>query len=94
MFDATTPALDRLSRRLARQEAGAEVALRFTRRDGGWKLDPDQVRAGDLTFAHEGRKVLLLDETTARAMDNLTLVVRSTAKGPRLRLRRGANRGN
>ena len=92
MLNVTKSALDRLSRRLARKEAAADVALRFTRRDGGWKLGPDQARPRDVTFAHEGRNVLLLDETAAEAMANMTLDVRNTDAGPRLRLRRIVSR--
>ena len=88
MLVVTKPAFDRLSHRLARRKATQNVALRFTRREGGWKLGPDQERPGDVTFAHDGRNVLLLDETAAKAMTNMTLDVRNTDAGPRLRLRR------
>jgi len=92
MFTVTKPALDRLSHRLARREAADDVALRFTRRAGGWKLDADRARPGDVTFAHDGRNVLLLDEAVSQGMTDLTLDVRKTDDGPRLRLRRVANR--
>jgi hypothetical protein len=92
MLTVTKPALNRLSRRLARKEAAEGVALRFTRREGGWKLGPDSARPGDVTFAHDGRNVLLLDESAAKAMANMTLGVRKTDAGPRLRLRRVADR--
>lgn len=93
MLTVTKPALDRLSHRLAHRKAAHDVALRFTRRDGGWKLGPDQERPGDVTFANDGRNVLLLDETASKAMTNMTLDVRKTDAGPRLRLRRRARRG-
>ena len=92
MFTVTTPALDRLSHRLAHKKAADDVALRFTRREGGWKLDPDRARPGDVTFAHDGRNVLLLDEAVSQGMTDLTLDVRTTDAGPRLRLHRIANR--
>jgi hypothetical protein len=88
MLIVTKCALERLSRRLAGKKAAAHVALRFTRWEGGWKLGPDQERPGDVTFAHAGRSVLLLDERAAEAMANLMLVVRKTDVGPRFRLRR------
>jgi hypothetical protein len=94
MLNVTKCALDRLSHRLACKKAGVDIALRFTRREGGWKLGPDQARPGDVTFAHDGRNVLLLDEITAEAMANMTLVVRNTDAGPRLRLRHVTNRRN
>jgi hypothetical protein len=93
MLNVTKCALDRLSHRLACKKAAADVALRFTRRDGGWKLGPDQKRPGDVVFAHEGRNVLLLDATAAQAMTDLTLLVRKTCAGARLRLRRVAGHG-
>jgi hypothetical protein len=92
MLNVTKSALDRLSDRLARREAAEDVALRFTRRDGRWKLGQDQQRPGDVKFAHEGRNVLLLDKSAAKAMANMTLDVRDTDAGPRLRLRRAAAR--
>jgi len=88
MLNVTKPALDRLIDRLTRRKAEDDVALRFTRRDGGWKLDPDRQRPGDITFTHDGRNVLLLDETAAEAMTNMTLDVRDTGAGPKLRLHR------
>ena len=92
MLNVTKPALNRLSRRLVHDEADYDIALRFTRRTGGWKLGPDQARPGDVTFAHDGRNVLLLDPTTAQDMANLRLDVRKTDAGARLRLRRIAKR--
>ncbi len=92
MLNVTKPALDRLSDRLARGDAAGEVALRFARRDGRWKLGQDQERPGDVKFAHAGRNVLLLDESAAKAMANMTLDIRDTDAGPRLRLRRAASR--
>jgi len=88
MLNVTKSALDRLSDRLLRREVAEDVALRFTRRDGRWKLGQDQERPGDVKFAHEGRNVLLLDESAAKSMTNMTLDVRDTDAGPRLRLRR------
>ena len=70
MFNVTEPALNRLSRQLARKEAAKDVALRFTRREGGWDLGPDQKRPGDVTFDHEGRNVLLLDKTGTITLGN------------------------
>ena len=91
MLNVTKPALNRLSCRLVHNEAAKDVALRMTRRAGGWKLGPDRQRPGDVTFAHAGRNVLLLDATAADAMADLTLDVGKTDAGPRLRLRRIAN---
>jgi hypothetical protein len=88
MFTVTMAALDRLSRKLARKKPTDGVALRFTRRAGGWKLRLDQPRPGDTEFAHDGRSVLLLNAAVSQAMTNVTLDVKSTDSGPRLMLRK------
>ena len=88
MLTVTAGALDRLSKKLARKKPTDGVALRFTRRAGGWKLGLDRARPADTEFTHHGRSVLLLDATVSQAMTNMALDVRSTDSGPRLRLRR------
>lgn len=88
MFTVTAGALGRLSRKLAGKKANDDQALRFTRRTGGWRLRLDCARPADTAFSHDGRSVLLLDAAVSQAMANMTLDVRSTDSGPRLRLRR------
>lgn len=66
MLTVTNSALDRLHRRLARKEAADGVALRFSRRDGGWSLRMDEAAAGDTAIDHDGRTVLLLDESVSK----------------------------
>lgn len=90
MLTVTTEALERLSRKLARKRAANDVALRFRRAEGRWRLRIDRMRPDDATFAHEGRNVLLLDEAASKAMTALTLMVRDTGAGPRLKLSRAA----
>ena len=92
MLNVTKPALDRLSHRLARKKAADDVALRFTRGEDHWKLGTDRERPGDVAFAHDGRNVLLLDAIASKALADMTLVVKKTDAGPRLRLRRQASR--
>jgi hypothetical protein len=93
MLTVTQSALDRLSNKLADREDAAGMALRFTRRKGGWKLRLDHESPGDTAFTHDDRKVLLLDETVTDAMKTMTLDVRETMRGPRLTLRRNTKRG-
>lgn len=88
MLNVSKPALARLSRRLTRAGGDQEVALRFTAYKDGWKLTPDQARSGDVTFAHHGRNVLVLDESVSQAMADFTLDMRRNDAGPRLRLHR------
>ena len=88
MFTVTAAALDRLSRKLTLKEAADDKALRFTRRERGWSLRLDCARPADTAFSHDGRSVLLLDAAVSQAMAKMTLDVRSTDSGPRLKLRR------
>ena len=86
MLNVTLGARVRLSRKLARKEATDDVAMRFTRRTGGWKLRLDQPRPADTAITHEGRIVLLLDEAVSQSMTDMTLDVRNSGAGPRLTL--------
>ncbi|MFH1747298.1 MAG: hypothetical protein ABIG44_09680 [Planctomycetota bacterium] len=92
MLTVTNPALNRLARRLARKEATDGMALRFTRREGGWTLRLDHESAGDTAFTHDGRKVLLLDETVSKAMASMTLGTRKSGQRSGLRLYRNERR--
>lgn len=87
MFVVTEAALDRLSRKLTRKKAAAEMAMRFAEKEGGWRLRLDCQRPDDTVFAHRGKNVLLVDKAVAQAVNNRTLDTRSTEKGPRLTLR-------
>ena len=88
MLNVTNAALKQLNSRLITQSATEDTALRFKRREKRWRLEPDRERPGDVTFASDGRNVLLLDESIAQATANWVLDVRSTSMGPRLNLRR------
>jgi Fe-S cluster assembly iron-binding protein IscA len=92
MLSITKPALHRLSRRLARKEAAEDMALRFTRREGGWTLRLDRESPGDTAFSHGGRKVLLLDEAVSKAMANMSLDVTKSGERSRLKLHRNTRR--
>ncbi|MCP4250960.1 MAG: hypothetical protein GY778_28315 [bacterium] len=85
MLTVTPAARECLSARLARKQAADDVAMRFTRRKGGWRLRPDQAGAADTAFTHEGRSVLLLDEAVSKAMANMTLDTKES--GPRTGLK-------
>jgi hypothetical protein len=76
-----------LSEKLNNRKAAEDVAMRFTRGQGGWRLRPDRTRPADTTFSHEGRDVLVLDDEVAKAMADKTLDVKDTKAGPRLTLR-------
>ena len=88
MFAVTPEALERLSMKLTRRKAANDEALRARCSHGRWKLRVDQAKPEDTAFAHDGRKVLLLDRAAAKQVSAMTLIVAETESGPRLRLRR------
>ena len=92
MLTVTAAARDRLLTKLGCKKAADDVALRFTRRKGGWRLRLDRAGPDDTAFTHEGRDVLLLDEAVSKAMTMMTLDVSSTETGPKLTLRRITSR--
>jgi hypothetical protein len=79
----------RLARRLVKKNAADDVAVRFVRdaKRKGWAIELDTARPSDVTFSHEGRLVLLLDEASSVLLKNKMLDERETDEGPRLRLR-------
>ena len=61
--------------------------VRIVRRKGRLKLRLDHERTGDVTFAHDGRTVLTLNERISRELSLRTLDVRAKNTGPRLSLK-------
>ena len=88
MLTVTQAARECLLARLSRKKAADDVAMRFTRRKGGWRLRLDRAGPDDTAFTYEGRRVLLLNEVVSEAMANMKLDVRTTEAGPRLKLHR------
>lgn len=88
MLNVTSAARECLLSKLNRKNVAEDVAMRFTRKERGWRLRPDRAGPADTAFTYEGRNVLVLDEAVSKAMANMELDVRATEAGPRLRLRR------
>jgi hypothetical protein len=87
MLTVTLAALDRLSQKLTSGKTPEDLAMRFTRGNGGWRLRQDRRRPADTAFTYKGRAVLVLDDSVSQAMTDMTLDVRDTEAGPRLSLR-------
>ncbi len=92
MLIVTLAARQCLLARLARKKAADDVAMRFTRGENGWQLGPDRASPDDVTFTHDGRKVLLIDEAASKAMANMTLDAKKNGRRPGLKLSRTARR--
>jgi len=91
MLTVTTTACTRLTQILDGRPD--HVAARIVRRKGRLKLKSSKKRPGDEVFEHEGRTVLLLDESIAAHLKNRTLDTRNTKDGAKLRFRRTRNQG-
>ena len=89
MLTVTEAAGARLAHKLAHRKAGKGIALRFVWDEdrGGWSVRSDNARPSDVTFSHEGRTVLVLDEHSSHLLRNRLLDVQETDAGPRLQLR-------
>jgi Fe-S cluster assembly iron-binding protein IscA len=89
MLTVTEAACTRLADKLAKKSADDDVALRFVRNKEkqGWALQLDKACPSDVSFSHEGRIVLVLDQRSSQLLRNRLLEVRETDEGPKLRLR-------
>ena len=67
-------------------QASRETAVRLTRKGDGFASSLDTVRPGDVTIAHSGRKVLLMDAGTSIVLDNRSLELQATEDRLRLRI--------
>ena len=75
MLTLTKAAGARLTRILDEERLAVEVAVRFVKEKDGFTMGPDTARQGDVTFEHEGRTVLLLDEQISGLLAAQTLDV-------------------
>jgi len=87
MITVTDAARARLLSKIEAKKASNEEAMRFTRRDGRWRLRLDYAKQGDKAIMWANRTVLLLDATAARALAKKTLDVKDADANPRLSLR-------
>jgi Fe-S cluster assembly iron-binding protein IscA len=88
MLNVTEAARNRLLSKLVHKKLADDVAMRFTPKENGWRMRPDQVRPHDTEFTHQGRKILVMDTTVSEAMSALTLDVIQSDKGARFKLHR------
>jgi Fe-S cluster assembly iron-binding protein IscA len=87
MLTITETAGAHLAQLLVENKASEDVTIRFLL--VGEKLRPmlDNVRPGDVTFEHEGRTVLALDEPLSERFADTTLDLEEAGDGKHLRLR-------
>jgi hypothetical protein len=83
MLTVTEAAGTRLAQMVRQRGLPDEIAIRFIYGGQGINLQQDSQRAGDMTFKHEGRTVLLLDAQVSELLADDTLDL----EGARLTLR-------
>jgi len=89
MLTLTDAAGAYLSEILTERSCPEDVAIRFLCEGQGILMRLDNAKPGDISFEHEGRVVLLLDESTSELLGQETLDVEQTEAGDRLFLSKG-----
>jgi hypothetical protein len=86
MLSVTEAACGLLADNLSRSQVPDDTALRVVREGGNLTIRPDQASDDDVTFDHDGKPLLVMDEEMAQELDNRILDVEETPDGPRLAL--------
>lgn len=89
MLTITNAAYSRLHELLSTQPA--EIAARLLRKDDRTRVRRDKKRPGDKVVKHEGRVVLLMDNSMSQCLQDKVLDVRKTKDGPKFGLRPDRN---
>jgi Fe-S cluster assembly iron-binding protein IscA len=87
MLTLTTAASEYLNGILTNEQTPDDAAVRIVAEQQGLAMKLDTPRPGDATFDHEGRTVLLLDESVKQLLGDSTLDVEATATGTTLAIR-------
>jgi len=84
MFTMTEAAGEYLTTVLDKADASEEAAIRFILEGNTLAPRLDHAHPEDVTFDHEGRKVLVLDAQVSQILTDSTLDVQATDEGPKL----------
>lgn len=87
MFTVTPPARAYLAAGLDSANAPEGITMRLILQGEALDSRVDYVRAGDVTFEHDGKTVLAIDAETAELLEDYTLEIQETPDGSRLHLR-------
>lgn len=69
---------------LEQAKAPVEAAIRLEIEGGTLISRLDEPRPGDAALAHEGRKVLVLDDRVAQLLDGMTIDLQPSPEGDKL----------
>lgn len=84
MFNITDAAGTKLATILEEQSCPEEMAIRLVQDNQGLALSIDTQKPGDQTYDHDGRTILLIDESTQELLGGTTLDVEESDDGGRL----------
>lgn len=86
MLTLTEAAGAHLAEILTDRDCPDDMAVRLVCEQAGSSLILDNKKEGDTTVEHQGRTVLLLDQTAAELLEGETMDVKDTAEGEQLYL--------
>lgn len=89
MFTVTDDAAAFIAESLIGPDAPDDAVARLSSQDDGITLTPGTVQPGDVTYEHEGRPVLAIDEDLAHELGDTVLQVGDHEGSKCLELRRG-----
>ena len=84
MLAVTEQATGHLKRMLNRPEAPEGKYIRIHRKGPDFSLVYDNKAAGDQTYEHEGKTVLVVEEELAKTLSDKTIDLEKAEGGPRL----------
>lgn len=87
MFTVTRPVRAYLAAGLDSANVPEGITMRLILQGESLDARADRIRAGDVTFEHDGQTVLAIDADTAEVLEDYTLEMRETSDGSRLHLR-------
>ena len=87
MFTVTHSACAYLAAGLDSSNAPTGITMRLILQGESLDSRVDRVRAGDVTFEHDGQTVLTIDTETAELLENYILDLQESPEGSRLDLR-------
>jgi len=81
MLTVTTQAKAYLSQLLDRSKRSEEHAIRLAQTGEGMQMSIDEQQSADVTYEHEGKTVLVVEQEVAEALDQRELVLEDSEKG-------------
>ncbi len=84
MVTLTYTAGERMAYMLSEHQDRDDVVMRIKLTKGDVEMQPDKIRPGDETFAHDGKVILVLDQQISQLLDNKTIDLMTDDDGSHL----------